>query len=209
MGIILQLTIDKTKTIRRGQDHFWSVIRQLTETNSKAIFTINDVNAQCAGVSRDVVRKFIRGLVNIGIAEKLNDASPQNPRIQFFRLLRRPLETPIIRKDAASTRGLAQSNMWGTMRFSLKHGFTIRDLVIEASTEEIQINTASAQMYIRALYQAGMLHKQSAGKEAPRYRLKLSSDTGPKAPKRLSTKMIFDPNNKTIVGDVIAEEASS
>ena len=203
MSVILKLKLGDAKRILHGNDHYWKVIRELTEADSRAQFTIADIDKRTNSVPYHTVRNFVKLLVTAGIAKKVGERFPNMEGT--FRLLSRPLDTPVLSKTGQTTRGMVQQNLWNTMTYPLKRGFTTNDLALHASTDDLPITLGSARAYVKALNRAGMLIV-FGNKVHPTYRVKPSFNTGPKAPKVLQSKVVFDANTETIIGDVIAEE---
>ena len=206
MSTILRLTIAKSHPVRRGHDHYWKVIRDLTDEHSGDVFSISDILGKCSGVTSSDVRLFLRLLAKSGIVEKID---PYKPGAACGYVLKiRPIETPVLSRKGKTTSGQGQTNMWNTMRHLLKSGFSARELSIHASTVDVPITQGTAKSYVVALNRAGMLIVRGKG-VATSYRLKPSANTGPKAPKILRSKMVYDANTETIIGDVEAEEVTS
>lgn len=206
MSIILKLKSDGQKRILRGHDHYWKVMRELTEVDRRKAFTARDVDGKCRdNILRDV-KLFLKLLVDAGIAKRIYPDSVGEPK--HYRLNARPIETPVLSRSGKTTSGQAQQNMWNTMCYGLKAGFKIRDLLIMASTDEVPLTSQTVSSYVKTLNKAGMFAVKGKG-VATTYRLKPSCNTGPKAPKILRSKLVYDANTETIVGDVIAEEVSS
>ena len=203
MSVILKLKLAGSKRILHGNDHYWKVVRELTEADSKAHFTIADIDGKSNRVSYHTVRNFVKLLVNAGIAKKIGERFPNMENI--YCLLRRPVDTPVLSKSGKTTRGQVQQNLWNTMTTVLKRGFTTNELALYASTDDLPITLGSARAYVKALNRAGLLVVKG-NKARPTYRVKPSFNTGPKAPKVLQSKVVFDANTETIIGDVIAEE---
>jgi len=206
MSTILRLKIGKSRPVRRGHDYYWKVIRDLTEIHSRDVFTISEILDKCTRMKRPDVNCFLRLLVKAGIAEKVEHQDP-DARL-YFRLKTRPIATPVLSRSGKTTSGQGQTNMWNTMCHLLKSGFSVRELCIHAATADVPITHSTAKSYVVALNRAGMLIVRGKG-VATSYRLKPSANTGPKAPKILRSKMVYDANTETIVGDVEAEEVAS
>ena len=202
MSVILKLKSDGSKRILRGHDHYWKVIRELTEEDSKKLFTAHDVDGKCSGNLLRDVKLFIKLLIEADIAKKVGERFPNMDNV--YRLLRRPIETPVLSRNGKTKSGQVQQNLWNTMH-ALKGGFKVRDLMIMASTEDVPITLYTAKSYVKTLNKAGLFIVKGKG-VATTYRLKPSANTGPKAPKILRSKLVYDANTETIIGEVNAEE---
>lgn len=195
MPIVLRVKIGDSRPVLRGHDHYWSVIRRLGADG--ATFTPKDVWMDCQpGVDADV-RDFIRRLCKAGIARCNAEGR--------VALLQRPTYTPRLRRDGSENmqwRGRQQ--MWTAMRRS-PGGFTAKQLAIDATTDDVVVHLAAAQLYCTSLRKAGVLVVQPGARPAV-YRLTGSGDTGPKAPTVLASQLLYDPNLQAIVGDEIEAE---
>lgn len=203
MPTILKLRSDGTKRILRGHDHYWKVIRDLTEQDCKQLFTARDVDGKCRDNYKRDVKLFISLLKEAGYISQV--AIPKQGDPVQYRILRRPIDTPVLSRSGETKSGLVQQNLWNTMCYPLKNGFKVGDLRMMASTEDVPITLFTAKSYVKTLNKAGMFIVKGKG-VATIYRLKPSAMTGPKAPKILRSKIVYDANTETIIGDVIAEE---
>lgn len=111
------------------------------------------------------------------------------------------------RKGKAVTQGLAQEQMWRTLRL-LKCDCNARELAAHASTGTVPVAHAAAADYLRTLAAAGYLectreqrHNPNlrGGSQGMRYRLKITRDTGPRPPMICRTHAVFDANENRIV----------
>ncbi len=206
MSPVLKLRVAGVDRILKGQDHFWSVIRDLTEKDMSTPFSVKDVAGLCAGGQKPSVGDFIRRLVAGGIAEKLTTKDDKG-EIQF-RLVSRPRKRPVLRRDGTKAKTApGQQQMWNVLRRN-RDGVTARSLSVEASTDDHVVARNTALKYCRALEAAGMLTVLRKGGAAVEqlWRLKGSANTGPKAPLILRTQMVFDQNSGKIIGEPVAEE---
>ena len=131
-------------------------------------------------------------------------------RPHTYRLIKRQRDTPSFSVSGVR-KGQAQQQMWNVMRRA-RQGFTISDLALAASTDDLIVAQQTAKDYCNALYNAGALEKLQArtgGKRANCYVLRGSANTGPKAPMRYRTTLIFDQNTGLVLGDAVAEEVSA
>lgn len=194
MSIILALKVDPGQPVRRGSAWMWSVVRDLTEKDRTRIITPDDVLARTSGTEVSTVRKWLRTLATAGILEAL----PQGA----YRCLRRPVLLPHITGDGRIVT-LGQDAMWNAMRALTV--FTVRELALSASTEEVQVAEATAERYVRALRGAGYFVVLPG--RPSRYRLKPSMRSRTLAPQILRTKLVYDPNVNEVLGAVEAEPA--
>ncbi len=203
----------------KGYDHYWRVIRELGADGAE--FTIADV-VQQSNAHPDSVGDYIRRLTRTTppILEHVGWRQVRNPRwrpgvwtkARTFRLLQSPRETPSVRRNGEESRyGRIRQHMWNILRGPQgRAGIDARELVMLAETEEFPIALGTAKEYLQKLEAAGYLSVEqvAAQHRLTRYRLRPSMNTGPKAPKLLKTRVVYDPNRKVIVGTALAEEAS-
>lgn len=189
MVVILKLRIAEGRRALRGWDHFWKVIRQLGEDGQR--FTARAVAMQCQpGVDADV-RDYIRRLVRAGIAERT---------FGKVRLLQRPRATPSLKRDGTTfLQAKGPQQMWNVMRRETG-GFTLQQLTIDATTDEVSVSRSAATHYCRALCEAGLLINIGTPR-APVYRLTGSGNTGPLPPAVLRSSLVYDQNLEAIVGE--------
>jgi len=208
MSIQLELRVTAGTPIFRGNDHYWSVIRDLGK--NKAKFTMQQLAMRCDDASVDRAAEFVRRLVRAGIAEVVSGDEPGRKRTRVYRLLKRPAPTPCLNRDGTpGKQGRVQDQIWVAMR-SLQ-SFDISELTIASSTDEIVMKRETVEGYVHHLSGAGYLQVLRKGRGATQaiWRLKPSMDTGPRAPKILRSKMVYDSNRKEIMGRPVAEECAA
>jgi hypothetical protein len=184
--------------VPRGHDGFWRIIRELDKAGP---WTIGDVAGE-TNVDISTVSDFVRRLVKGGYARTV-------PPKKHFRLLKHPSATPRLRRDGSEAPVPAQERMWAAMR-ALKT-FTNKDIAFAATLPEAPVRLNTAIRYLTHLEAAGYLAVVTPGGPArpAALRLKPGANTGPLAPKILSTKVVFDMNcRKVMSGPVTAEECS-
>lgn len=200
MSIILRLKVQKGLPIRRGYDHFWSVIMDLDRRSQPitvdAIFTKSSAE-------REAIRAFVRRLAKAGVLEQVENGTA-------YKALLRQSSTPRIRRNGSLIESQpARRCMWNYMRGPMaRNGFCTRDLVNWSQTDETRITMDSARAYVSHLFDAGYLILLAAGKRGSPayYRLDPKMIKGPEAPVVLRSQFVYDPNNQEIYGDATAEE---
>lgn len=200
MPLLLQIEARAGRAIRRGNDHYWSVMRELGADG--AAFGVRDVFQRCEAADRSSIRTFLRRLQLGGYVEARSPG--------LFALLRRPVMTPRLTGDGAvSGAGRGQELMWWAMQSM--PSFTAEQLAITASIEECMIAAGSSKSYCQKLKTAGYLTEVEAGRphHPAVYRLKPAMNTGDKPPLILRTKLVYDQNRGQIVGVSLAEEDPS
>lgn len=203
MPVILALKVDKSRPIRRGAAFYWSVIRELTAgpDGMNRPVTLMEIVNRTDGVAQGTVRSFMRTLTGAGLAEQL-PASPLQ-----WRILKRPTELPRLSRDGRRA-GSKTQQMWNAIR--ALPSFTAAEVALAASIEDSVVQVNSAKTYVLLLAGAGYLKIERAGgpNRATIYRLKPSMNSGPKSPRILRTKLVYDPNRDEIMGAAEAEEVS-
>lgn len=212
MSIQLELQVTTGKPIYRGHDHYWSVIRDLAKGGN---FTRREVAQRSNDRDDYCIADFLKRLEKAEFVEVVSKEKQPNPHGGFFhfnvfRLLKRPIATPAIARDGTvGSQGLGQVNLWNAIR--TLSGFNSPELAIAATTKTIEVQTATARRYCRHLQDAGYLQiVRSGGPGVPRiWRLKPSMNTGPRPPKILRCKAVYDTNKNKIMGTQIAEEVAA
>ncbi|MDQ2084808.1 hypothetical protein RA307_31905 [Xanthobacteraceae bacterium Astr-EGSB] len=193
--------------VPRGQDGFWQVIREL---DKKGPWSVGQVDGR-SNVEIATVRDFVRRLVKAGIAVVAGQTSILKPSATLYRLVKRPTETPRLRRDGSAVGPTGQQQMWVAMRRLQQ--FDAAELALAATTDETRVDPTAARFYIVRLHAAGYLAMVAPGKTTGGraiWRLKPAMDTGPKAPQVMRTQFIFDPNRGAVMGGpVMAQEARS
>lgn len=148
----------------------------------------------------ETVRTYILCLQAAGIVE-LAHVEPGRYGRRFFRLVRdEGVDYPRVRRDGTRvTQGLAQEQMWRTLRM-LRGDTNARELAAHASSSLAPVAETAAADYLRTLATAGYLDctapstGTARGRVQARYRLRADRNTGPKPPMVCRTKVVFDPN---------------
>lgn len=177
----------------------------------KGDFSLADivVGAECTATVRD----YTIGLERAGftvIVQPHQCGGKNTPK--RWRLARDAgAEAPRVRRDGALvTQGLAQEQMWRTLR-TLKGDINARELAAHAGTPDIPVRETAAHDYLRNLHLAGYLECVKPGKGTGRggiqARYRLVSNTGPRPPMVCRADAVYDPNlGKTIWVRPVTEE---
>lgn len=123
-------------------------------------------------------------------------------------------EAPRVRRDGSRvTQGLAQEQMWRTLRMLGNGDTNARELAAHASSSVATVAERAAAAYLQMLDRAGYLDCTRPGKGLGcggvqgRYRLRADHNTGPMPPMVCRTKVVFDPNLQAVVwAPVVTEE---
>jgi hypothetical protein len=190
--------IDKRRPDEK-REAAWAAIRELKE------FTVRDVWYRTR-LSKSTVQDYLQGLTAAGILRVTDTrAADFGARAKVYALVRDVgMEAPRVRRDGtAVTQGLGREQMWRTMR--ILGEFSVRDLAVNASTEECQVAEKDAKDYSHFLAKAGYLVVTRPGKGIgkggvqTRYRFIQQRFTGPKPPKIQRIKAVYDPNLQQVV----------
>lgn len=156
------------------------------------------------GLDLGAVRDYRRALVAAGILGVVADPTARTNGT--YQLLKdEGLEAPRLRRDGSRvTQGLAQEQMWRTLRL-LTCDTNHRELAAHASSAAVPVAEAAAKDYLKTLHIAGYLQRTTEGKGTgaggiqTRYRLKPQRNTGPRPPMICRTKVVYDPNEDKVV----------
>lgn len=123
------------------------------------------------------------------------------------------VDAPRVKRDGTTvTQGLAQEQMWRTLRL-LKGDTNARELAAHASTPEVPVQETAAADYLGNLHRADYLLRTKEGKGKGcggiQARYRLQRNTGPRPPMVCRTKALYDPNlgRVTWSPDVTEEDA--
>lgn len=180
----------------------WEAIRAKrgTEWTRYSIARTADVND--GTVATYVASLEKAGIVTISRREKTTCVAA----LCFYKLIRdEGIEAPRVRRDGGRvTQGLAQEQMWRTLRM-FNADINTREMAAHASTPEIPVAISAANDYLQMLHAAGYLVCTAQGKGTgnggvqSRYRLNPAHNTGPRPPMICRTKVVYDPNLDKIV----------
>jgi hypothetical protein len=177
---------------RTPRERIWTAIRHLKKFELLAL----EVQVARSGpiVNTHTVRGYLWALIAGGYVAR-------SARNEFTLVKNTGVDAPQInQKGQHNTAGLPRQQMWNAMRIC-KGDFSNVELAQLASTPEVPVSVAAAAKYIHFLKLAGYLENTVGRNKEPlmRYRLKPSMKTGPKAPRVLDIKQVFDMNTRKIV----------
>ena len=183
----------------RGYRVFWAII--LEQGRGGNPFTVADVHGK-TNAALDTVRGYMASLARAGYLKLVEQREREGgrPAANVYRLLKTPQDAPRLRRDGTPVEmGAAREQMWRTIHMLGK--FTVRDLVVAASTERTPIKESDAKDYLRYLRAAGYLasQRQALPGGPALYRLLPGRYTGPKPPMVQRTRQVFDPNLGKVV----------
>lgn len=188
------------------RQRLWDAIRAAAVRPDGQIDPVVQIDSgwlvRTAKTNDSLASEYLRGLLAAGYLMLACD--PQRGKPKLYRLTRdNGLEAPRVRRDGSPvTQGLAQEQMWRTLRIC-KTDTNARELAAYASSAMVPVDEAATKAYLQALHQAGYLTLVAEGKGQGRggiqARYRLSRDTGPKPPMIQKTHAVFDPNLGEIV----------
>lgn len=187
--------------VPRGYEGFWEVIRSLDETGE---WTVADIVAR-SNVETRSVSQYVQGLREAGIAVMVGEVAggPGFPA-KRYRLQQRPIIAPRVRRDGTILPEQSIEIMWRCMK--MLKVFTFEDLI---SSFDKDVNASTCKNYMNDLCRAGVLARSIKGGPGRPTTYRLVKNVGARAPKVLLSKMVFDPNSRTIIGVAEASEARS
>ncbi|MGJ5203616.1 hypothetical protein [Bradyrhizobium sp. HKCCYLR20261] len=194
--------------VPKGNDGFWQIMNYLQTRDGE--FTVGDVDElTCSCVQN--VSKYLKGLLNAGIAEQCGER-PATMKGQFasplYRLVKTPVLAPRVRDDGSLIPPTAQECTWNAIR-TMKQ-FTVQELIFAATTDQVRPKRRATARYVLLLERAGYLVRVGKG-QPHRYRLKPDMNTGPQPPscKLFDVRVVWDPNVKKFFGETPeAQEAT-
>ncbi|WP_137136648.1 hypothetical protein [Rhizobium sp. FKY42] len=199
----VRIDVSGSRPLRNGSAFWWQLILDMTREGQS--FTYADLDGASEPYHEKQLGMFLRKLEKAGIIER----TPTTESARTFRLIKRQSQCPVVSvNERESLMGKRLQAMWNVMR-RRRGGFTVDELTIDASTDDAIVARNTAKQYCLLLHRAGLLVLQKAGKRGENrniYVLKGSANTGPKPPRRMQAKFVFDPNSNQVLGDLIAEE---
>lgn len=176
----------------------WDRIRLLAP---EVDFTLLDVvvGDECTATVRD----YVIGLERAGYIKITQPHGTRTPK--RWKLKRDAgVDAPRVRRDGSPvTQGLAQEQMWRTLRMLAGGDTNARELAAHASTSRIPVAEKAAADYLHNLALAQYLQCTRPGKGVGRggvqARYRLITNTGPRPPMVCRTDSIYDPNLGKVV----------
>lgn len=186
----------------RGRDGLWAMLLNL---DAKGPWSNGDA-MRATNLNRGTLHEFLGRLRKAGFIEQVADRPHRRggPAIALYRLTRRPIETPRVSREGKILPELLHDRLWRTIK--MLKAFALDDLVAAATDADRHVNRNSAAGYVNELARVGILAK-SGPLHVRRFRL--IRNVGALAPKLLTTKIVFDPNSRTVIGEAEAREVAS
>ncbi len=194
------------KPLPRGPEHYWTLMQGAGARG----FLIHELVGQCNGRTYTTLHVYVLALRDMGVLAVIGREPARQPGAEdaVRYVIVKPLRSaPVIRRDTfTGLRGRGQAQLWTAMRALPQ--FTVREIAIVASTEEVPVQPVVASKYVKRLFRAGLLTavvrpaKGAPGTVGPRpgvYRLKPSFNRGPRPPSVIGGR-VFDFNVTAWVG---------
>lgn len=192
------------------RQRIWDAIRA---QGTERTWTTHDIvastrgNGELAGTADlATVRTYVCSLEAAGVLQ-MEEQAPGPRGRKHYRLVRdEGIDAPRVRKDGSRvTQGLAQEQMWRTLRMLGGADTNARELAAHASSSVAPVNVVAASDYLCTLETAGYLdltlrgHGTGRGGVMNRYRLRADMNTGPKPPMVCRARVVFDPNLQEVM----------
>lgn len=182
--------------IPAGQDGVWAAVRKLRA------FTVAEIEA-VVDADKEHIADYLRRLERGGFL-RLRSTKPVQ-----YQLFEDQAETPRVRHDGTvidDPRGRGQDNMWRAAK--MLRDFDAADIAQAAACDGVKIAVGTAKQYLGWLFAAGYLiqvqEPRRSGKRGvdgmARYALDPRRNSGPRAPRIMRAKAVFDPNDGRIYG---------
>ncbi len=188
-----------------GTAHYWAQMKRLTRENGA--FTAAEIDGESNRIVRDTIKLYVTALLRQGDIERKGQRAASAGRFAapLYAVTHQSARAPVQKKHAGNgDRGQRQQQLWNAMR--ALPAFTMGEIWMIASTEEVQVSPATSRNYIGALVKASLvlvIKPKSGGLQGWRYRLKPSANTGPKALviERKGGLRVYDPNRQQYLGE--------
>lgn len=190
-------TVKLSIAVPRGEEGFWSIICRLDDRGSWTVRQVADhTNVAITQVAR-YVRKLRLGGFAEPIAEQINGRNGRNiPSAIVYRLAKKPFDAPRLRPDGTELPEPAAEQLWRAMKMAKSFGATDLAEVCPGVTK------SAARNYCYQLAAAGVLSQNG-------HVFRLVNNLGPRAPRILRTKFVFDPNSREVIGSSVTFEVKS
>jgi len=163
------------------REALWQAIRTLRS------FTLAQVRKETR-CSRGQVEEYAKALLAAGLIERV-----EGERGRYLLVKDSGAVAPRLRRDGSEvTMGRGREQMWRAMR--VLGSFSLRDLVVHATTEEHAVAENEAASYCQFLAHAGYLVRKGSN-----YLFIRSRYSGPRPPMIQRVKQVFDPNLGKVV----------
>ena len=188
-----------------GFDGFWSIMLKL---DLDGPWTANDIYVRTAcqrGTPRDYIRRLKAAGIVVQVGDRSSGRDKARQRAPLYRLTQRPLDAPRILRDGTVRPEPLIETIWRAAK--MVKSFTADDLaaLIEGPGGRA-VNRNTIISYCDRLVGVGVMGR--SGKRGHHSRYRLIQNLGARAPKVLSTKVVFDPNANAVLGTPELSEVS-
>lgn len=192
-----------------GPEVMWAAI--LAVSGNGALFAIADAvqaataipmgNVSCV-VTTGAMESYLHLLLRARVASYEGISAD---RVKLY-AIRQPRHLPYFLDEAGGTclRHQVLEMMWRAMK--MLKSFNVRELAHQSSLPGVlTVSEDTADVYVMHLAEAGYLRRiQSASK--PVFGLMQGMATGPLPPRIMTGRLVYDPNRRSVVNDVIHVE---
>lgn len=190
--------------VPRGIDGYWSIILDLGRDGGT--FSVPEINAR-SNTDKATISGYVNRLVRAGyLALDHLEPSSKGSAQRFYRILKLSAEAPRVRRDGTEAPRDQQWRLWATIRL-MRHGFTAQQLAFTAGLDEA-VPIGTVRSYIQNLERVGYLGRVGSRQPGKMPTFRLVNDTGPKPPKILATRSVWDQNRCQLVGESVTEASS-
>ena len=185
----------------KGEAAMWEMIQKLDKQGS---WSPTDV-ARFVANDAKTVQYYVSRLRAAGYVRPVGRLSGRG-RPKLFEIARPSIFAPRVTKTGKELPELNIETLWRTMR--MLKVFRAEDLAVYLEDTGRAANVRSIRVYLNRLFGAGLL--VAAGKRGQReqQRYRLARIPGPRAPRILSTHVVWDPNRGEQLGTAQTEEVA-
>lgn len=185
----------------KGEAAIWEMIQKL---DKQGTWSPTDV-ARFVASDAKTVQYYVARLHAAGYVRAVGRSGSRG-RPKLFEIARPSIFTPRVSKDGKELPELNIDTLWRTMR--MLKVFQAEDLAAYLEDTGRAANVKSIRVYLGRLFGAGLL--VAAGKRGQRQgqRYRLARIPGPRAPRILSTHVVWDPNRGEQLGTAQTDEVA-
>jgi predicted transcriptional regulator of viral defense system len=184
--------IEARIVVQRGDDYWAEMLKKADG------FTVAEV-ARASGAEKAAVRNFANRLVKGGLATKTGVRGC----LDVYTLLHLSPVKPRLDADGKLIQETVYETVWRSMRMA--KDFSITSLMDYLGARVGGASESTVRYYIRDLLAVGIV--APTDRKARTFRL--VRNLGTRAPRILSTNIVFDPNSGTAVGEATVHEVQS
>ncbi len=199
----------QARPLPRGPEHYWTLMQQAGARG----FLVHELVGQCNSRAYGTLSSYVVTLRTMGVLQEIGREPARQPGAEDA--VRYAVVKPLRSAPGDPTRHLhrparpVQEQLWTAMRALPQ--FTVREIAIVSSTEEVPVQPMVASKYVKRLFRAGLLTAVTrpakgapgmVGPVAGVYRLKPGFNRGPRPPAVIGGR-IYDFNVSRFVGEPI------